>query len=287
MIQNVVLSLILFHLVAGQDTLSQTKTKVKPPVPVAPQKQQHDSLFTRLNPGFLGGLNQAPTGSSGSSFRSIEREIVGNNDDDGLLNQQRRRPAGRFVPSLTGDAEPRSRDRDSGRRSDRPFPYDFVTPSPTRRWTPSFPATPRPMGSPAELAARNPATNSASYRSEQVPAPPGIFSRFYPHSSSSDARDGSSEAGEETQKKVPFKKPNKSGLKSLIRETRAAVHLNPEIPLRCLQEVIVGACDASITRYAYNREAGKCESFEYTGCRGNRNNFVTQRECNKSCLVSQ
>lgn len=277
MFQNIVLTVILFHVATGQDGFSQVKTKVKPPVPVSPrqQQQQHESLFTRMNPGFLGGLNQAPTGSTGSSFRSIEREIINNKEDDGLLSQQRRRPAGRFVPSLTGDAEPRSRDRNS----DRSFPYDFVTPPSSRRWTPSFPATPRPSN-----PATSSTTNSASYRSEQVPAPPGIFSRFYPHSS--EARDDSG-AGEESQKKIPFKKPNKSGLKSLIRGTRAAVHVNPEMPLRCLQEVIRGTCDSSIIRYAYNRETGKCESFDYTGCRGNRNNFVTQRECNKSCLVSE
>lgn len=38
-------------------------------------------------------------------------------------------------------------------------------------------------------------------------------------------------------------------------------------------------------RYAYNKETGHCDSFTYGGCRGNRNNFLTEIDCMNTCGV--
>lgn len=38
-------------------------------------------------------------------------------------------------------------------------------------------------------------------------------------------------------------------------------------------------------RYAYNKESGHCETFTYGGCRGNRNNFLTENDCLNSCNI--
>lgn len=38
-------------------------------------------------------------------------------------------------------------------------------------------------------------------------------------------------------------------------------------------------------RYAYNKDTGRCETFTYGGCRGNRNNFLTENDCMNSCSI--
>lgn len=38
-------------------------------------------------------------------------------------------------------------------------------------------------------------------------------------------------------------------------------------------------------RYAYNKDNGRCESFTYGGCRGNRNNFLTENDCMSTCSI--
>lgn len=44
-----------------------------------------------------------------------------------------------------------------------------------------------------------------------------------------------------------------------------------------------GNCNETLIRWHFNQETGTCSEFEFTGCRGNRNNFVTERECLMSC----
>ncbi|XP_077072117.1 tissue factor pathway inhibitor a isoform X1 [Siphateles boraxobius] len=54
----------------------------------------------------------------------------------------------------------------------------------------------------------------------------------------------------------------------------------PEI---CMSPVDRGDCDSSERRYVYNPRVGRCQAFRYTGCGGNKNNFVHKRHCMKMC----
>ena len=40
---------------------------------------------------------------------------------------------------------------------------------------------------------------------------------------------------------------------------------------------------AGFTRYYYNPETGRCETFTYGGCLGNGNNFEIADECFRTC----
>lgn len=44
-----------------------------------------------------------------------------------------------------------------------------------------------------------------------------------------------------------------------------------------------GPCRGSFLRYAYNTVTGRCEAFNYGGCRGNRNNFIKKSQCMAMC----
>ena len=51
----------------------------------------------------------------------------------------------------------------------------------------------------------------------------------------------------------------------------------------CLLDKVVGPCKASMERFFFNQDTLKCERFIYGGCRGNANNFQTERECRVAC----
>ena len=38
------------------------------------------------------------------------------------------------------------------------------------------------------------------------------------------------------------------------------------------------------TRWAYDENTGECDSFAYGGCHGNKNRFMTQEDCENSCM---
>ncbi|XP_039456095.1 tissue factor pathway inhibitor a isoform X2 [Oreochromis aureus] len=57
--------------------------------------------------------------------------------------------------------------------------------------------------------------------------------------------------------------------------------LNPEF---CFRPVDKGTCSGSEKRYAYIPEKKRCQSFSYSGCGGNENNFVTRRHCFHKCI---
>lgn len=52
----------------------------------------------------------------------------------------------------------------------------------------------------------------------------------------------------------------------------------------CSQPSNVGDCKGHLSRFFYNLESESCEEFIYGGCGGNRNNFLTEENCNKNCV---
>uniref|UniRef100_A0A8D0KLT4 Tissue factor pathway inhibitor n=1 Tax=Salvator merianae TaxID=96440 RepID=A0A8D0KLT4_SALMN len=54
-------------------------------------------------------------------------------------------------------------------------------------------------------------------------------------------------------------------------------------PSHCLLENDPGICRGLLVRYFYNTESQICEKFQYGGCLGNANNFLTLKECQDTC----
>ena len=46
-----------------------------------------------------------------------------------------------------------------------------------------------------------------------------------------------------------------------------------------------GRCFAAIPRVFFNKKTGLCEHFTFGGCGGNKNNFKTIADCEKTCGV--
>ncbi|NXI03520.1 TFPI1 inhibitor, partial [Pachycephala philippinensis] len=54
----------------------------------------------------------------------------------------------------------------------------------------------------------------------------------------------------------------------------------------CAMKADDGPCKAIHIRYFFNIKSRKCEVFEYGGCHGNENNFLTLEECQRKCVVT-
>ena len=48
-----------------------------------------------------------------------------------------------------------------------------------------------------------------------------------------------------------------------------------------------GDCKAMIPSWYFDNELQKCLEFVYSGCKGNLNNFESERECNNICVRSE
>lgn len=51
----------------------------------------------------------------------------------------------------------------------------------------------------------------------------------------------------------------------------------------CILAPETGPCRGSYPRFAYNNQENRCTEFNYGGCRGNRNNFLTNDQCMDTC----
>lgn len=56
----------------------------------------------------------------------------------------------------------------------------------------------------------------------------------------------------------------------------------------CFEPKDEGSCPdkdiaRNLTRWAFNPRSNTCESFSYSGCQGNHNNFHTEQLCNQVC----
>ncbi|XP_062362721.1 tissue factor pathway inhibitor isoform X2 [Cinclus cinclus] len=54
----------------------------------------------------------------------------------------------------------------------------------------------------------------------------------------------------------------------------------------CAMKADDGPCKAIHIRYFFNIKSRKCEIFEYGGCHGNENNFLTLEECQEKCVAT-
>ncbi|XP_067907444.1 tissue factor pathway inhibitor 2 isoform X2 [Heterodontus francisci] len=55
------------------------------------------------------------------------------------------------------------------------------------------------------------------------------------------------------------------------------------VPSFCTKPNDKGSCTAEILRFYFNQETCTCETFSYSGCGGNDNNFVSLKLCQKIC----
>ncbi|KAM3855158.1 tissue factor pathway inhibitor isoform 1-T3 [Vipera latastei] len=53
----------------------------------------------------------------------------------------------------------------------------------------------------------------------------------------------------------------------------------------CALKADSGPCKALHTRYHFNIHTRHCESFNFGGCQGNENNFLTLEECQEACVI--
>lgn len=51
----------------------------------------------------------------------------------------------------------------------------------------------------------------------------------------------------------------------------------------CGLPAVRGRCQENVTRYYYDGRSDQCLTFEYSGCRGNKNNFYSERDCAAQC----
>lgn len=51
----------------------------------------------------------------------------------------------------------------------------------------------------------------------------------------------------------------------------------------CDQPRTEGPCRGNYSRFYYDKTSEKCEVFTYGGCKGNSNNFLTEKECHQRC----
>ncbi|OCT66248.1 putative Kunitz-type serine protease inhibitor [Xenopus laevis] len=52
----------------------------------------------------------------------------------------------------------------------------------------------------------------------------------------------------------------------------------------CAAPSLTGPCRASFSRWYYDTTSGQCATFTYGGCRGNKNNYLSEDDCVKNCV---
>ncbi|XP_053386558.1 tissue factor pathway inhibitor-like isoform X2 [Mercenaria mercenaria] len=80
------------------------------------------------------------------------------------------------------------------------------------------------------------------------------------------------------------KSPNSSSKKSKTTTLSTRITTS-EVPKICKNKPARGFCIFNIIKYYYDTLSGKCKSFIWTGCGGNENRFISQNECERTCMT--
>jgi Kunitz/Bovine pancreatic trypsin inhibitor domain len=52
---------------------------------------------------------------------------------------------------------------------------------------------------------------------------------------------------------------------------------------KCEKPMEAGPCRGNFSRWHFDKESGECKPFGWGGCKGNENNFLSERECQMRC----
>lgn len=55
----------------------------------------------------------------------------------------------------------------------------------------------------------------------------------------------------------------------------------------CFSPIDGGSCSGAFRRFAFNPETKRCQSFTFSGCGGNQNNFLLRKHCYHKCIRGQ
>ncbi|XP_050528636.1 papilin isoform X2 [Daktulosphaira vitifoliae] len=68
------------------------------------------------------------------------------------------------------------------------------------------------------------------------------------------------------------------------REECEHVCVVPDTLDACEQPLVTGPCQGNFKRWYYDKTSRTCSEFNYGGCKGNKNNFLTKESCSYKCL---
>ncbi|XP_071814642.1 tissue factor pathway inhibitor-like isoform X2 [Apostichopus japonicus] len=57
-------------------------------------------------------------------------------------------------------------------------------------------------------------------------------------------------------------------------------------PMFCFMEAEYGLCNGRVRRWFFNRKTRQCEIFLSSGCKANRNYFISRAVCEKTCKAT-
>ena len=60
-----------------------------------------------------------------------------------------------------------------------------------------------------------------------------------------------------------------------------------DVKRRCLRRPEYGTCSNVTERFYYDSNCDCCQTFQYSGCEGNRNNFETSQQCLAKCSATE
>uniref|UniRef100_UPI00398EA8FD low-density lipoprotein receptor-related protein 11 n=1 Tax=Pristiophorus japonicus TaxID=55135 RepID=UPI00398EA8FD len=108
---------------------------------------------------------------------------------------------------------------------------------------------------------------------------------------------GSGQAGAAWPSADSFQKPSAENRKSveqfdteMTQSSRAEGRSKSStgwLPDYCLASPIMGPCEGHFPRWYFDSASGTCRHFIYSGCQGNRNNFLQELDCKNGCAEVQ